>query len=86
MTDYIYTPATMIGTLNEMINITCFTIITQEDDIVEGTEEILIQFSFMNKFGSFIAINDDDTAFVDIIDDDCKLNKIYICYSIMWPI
>ena len=64
----------MIGTLNEVTNMTCFTITTPEDIKVEGAEEIEVQFSFMNRIGSFIARSGDDSATIIISDDDCEFS------------
>ena len=40
---------------------------------MEGTEDVSVSFSFMNKIGSFVPQGNDETAVVAIVDNDCKL-------------
>ena len=62
-----------MGTLIEAMNKTCFTISTREDEIVEGTESIVVVITFTNMFGSFIFPQGGNETTVYISDNDGKI-------------
>ena len=72
-TDYVPALSPASGALDENIRTTCFNFTSLEDDLVEGTENVSVIFSFTNRFGSFFPQR--DTAIVFIADNDGKLIK-----------
>ena len=76
--DYTVDPSPNQGILDEAISKTCFMVTTLSDSIVEGIENISIQFMFNDQFGSFIPAGGNNEAIIEIIDDDCKLQFMYV--------
>ena len=76
--DYTVDPSPNQGILDENTSESCFTVTTLSDTIVEGREDISIQFMFNDQFGSFIPADGGNVAIIEIIDDDCKLNHFYV--------
>jgi hypothetical protein len=67
--DYEPTVTPASGTLDSNTDRTCFMITTLEDTLVEGTEEIVVRYSFTNQFGSFEKV-DNGESIIAIVDDD----------------
>jgi hypothetical protein len=68
--DYTEIPSPSQGTLNENVPTSCFNVTTLSDSEVEGREDMSIQFTFTDRFGSFIPADTGDIAIIEIIDDD----------------
>ena len=60
-----------VGTLNMNTSVICFTFTSLDDSLVEGNEEVLVRFSFVNRIGSFVRLRDGE-AIIAIADNDCK--------------